>query len=123
MNGMMQDNMNGGMNMQGNMSGGMNMQSSPSSSMMGGSMMGGMNSGSSMNMQGGSSSSGMGMMGMMGGKKVLIVSKHCTQCKKCEESCPMGIAPHEFRGTKLSSYNCIQCGNCTKVWKDKKIGY
>ncbi|MDF2941713.1 MAG: 4Fe-4S ferredoxin, iron-sulfur binding [Herbinix sp.] len=45
-------------------------------------------------------------------KKVLNVSLHCSACKKCEEKCPMGLAPYEYRGKKLSSYNCIQCGIC-----------
>ncbi len=56
-------------------------------------------------------------------KKVLNVSEHCSKCRKCEESCPMGLAPHEYQGTKLSSYNCIQCGVCVKSCPNERIGY
>ncbi len=56
-------------------------------------------------------------------KKVLSVSKNCSRCKKCEDSCPMGIAPSKYQGKKLSSYNCIQCGNCIKTCPSSKINY
>jgi len=56
-------------------------------------------------------------------KKVLSVSDRCTKCRKCEESCPMGLAPHDYQGAKLSSYNCIQCGICTKSCPNERIGY
>ena len=56
-------------------------------------------------------------------KKVLSVSIDCSKCGKCEEKCPMGISPHEFKGLKLSSYNCIQCGICSKTCTNKSIGY
>lgn len=45
-------------------------------------------------------------------KKVFMVSNNCSSCSRCQENCPMGIAPQDYRGTKLSSYNCIQCGKC-----------
>lgn len=56
-------------------------------------------------------------------KRVLNVSSQCSSCKKCEEKCPMGLAPYEYRGKKLSSYNCIQCGICKVDCTNKAIGY
>lgn len=56
-------------------------------------------------------------------KKVLSVSEQCSKCRKCEEKCPMGIAPHKYRGAKLSSYNCIQCGECVNSCTDERIAY
>lgn len=54
-------------------------------------------------------------------KKVFKVSTNCTSCSRCQEDCPMGIAPQEYRGTKLSSYNCIQCGKCKTSCPGKNI--
>jgi len=56
-------------------------------------------------------------------KKVLNVSSQCTLCKKCEERCPMGLSPFEYKGKKLSSYNCIQCSICKADCLSKVIGY
>lgn len=49
------------------------------------------------------------------------VSSKCTSCNKCSENCPMGLHPSDYKGRKLSSCNCIQCGNCVKECLHSRI--
>jgi ferredoxin-type protein NapH len=56
-------------------------------------------------------------------KKVLEVSSKCTSCKKCSDNCPMGISPDNFKDNKISSLDCIQCGNCMDICPKKAISY
>lgn len=56
-------------------------------------------------------------------KQVLSVSSQCSSCKKCESNCPMGLSPAAYRGKKLSSYDCIQCGICKSVCPKEAIQY
>lgn len=56
-------------------------------------------------------------------QKVLKVSSSCISCKICENQCPLGIVPYEYKGDLLSHPDCIQCGKCLTVCPKKAIGY
>lgn len=56
-------------------------------------------------------------------KQILSVNSQCSSCKKCEDNCPMGLSPSSYRGEKLSSYDCIQCGNCKGACPKGAIQY
>ncbi|BCN29578.1 4Fe-4S binding protein [Anaeromicropila herbilytica] len=54
---------------------------------------------------------------------VLHVTNKCNSCKQCERKCPMGLSPYEYRGKRLSSYDCIQCGSCKAKCHTNAICY
>lgn len=56
-------------------------------------------------------------------KKTLQVSSSCISCKLCSKKCPIGIAPHDYKGDHLSHPDCIQCGKCIEVCPLNMIGY
>jgi polyferredoxin len=56
-------------------------------------------------------------------KKVLEVNNSCVSCKICNKKCPMGIAPHEYKGQVLNHPDCIQCSSCVIACPKRSIGY
>jgi polyferredoxin len=57
-------------------------------------------------------------------KKVLAVSLiQCSECKKCEEQCPMGLIPYKSNKGLITSYDCIQCGLCKITCPKHAINY
>nr|WP_315066486.1 4Fe-4S binding protein [uncultured Clostridium sp.] len=56
-------------------------------------------------------------------KKALQVSASCVSCRLCEEKCPLGLFPYDYKGDILSHPDCIQCGKCAIACPKKAIGY
>lgn len=53
-----------------------------------------------------------GLLAFLGRKRklqVATIEENCTHCRRCEKSCPMGLAP--FAGEGGSAY-CWNCGEC-----------
>ena len=53
----------------------------------------------------------------------LQIDSSCITCKKCQKSCPMGIAACDFKGRALTHKDCLQCNNCVYVCPKKSIAY
>jgi len=54
---------------------------------------------------------------------LLQVNNSCVSCKICQKSCPMNIAPYEFKGESITHPDCIQCSKCVYVCPKDSIGY
>lgn len=57
------------------------------------------------------------------GAALLKVNTSCVSCKLCEKSCPMGIAPYEYKDDSINHHDCIQCSRCVYKCPKKSIEY
>jgi polyferredoxin len=49
------------------------------------------------------------------------VSEDCTQCLKCQKSCPMGAIPEDPKRTSVAE--CIQCRTCLNVCPENAVRF
>jgi Pyruvate/2-oxoacid:ferredoxin oxidoreductase delta subunit len=43
----------------------------------------------------------------------LRITQECTECKACEQVCPLGIAPHSFKKSGIvADSDCLKCSLC-----------
>lgn len=69
-----------------------------------------------------------GTMGMLVGKNkytLKIDSEECTVCKTCEQVCPLGLAPYEFKSTGIvaTDADCIKCRLCLDPCPQKALSF
>lgn len=61
------------------------------------------------------------------GKQPLIISNHCTQCKTCDEVCPMQIHRWQYRPPSgravIPEWDCLKCGLCVEVCPQKALNF
>lgn len=53
-----------------------------------------------------------GLLAFLGSRRklqVISIKNNCTQCGKCEKSCPMGLLPNQGEGTSPYCWNCGEC--------------
>jgi uncharacterized protein (DUF362 family)/Pyruvate/2-oxoacid:ferredoxin oxidoreductase delta subunit len=55
-------------------------------------------------------------------RPVLVRTKDCTRCKKCEENCPVGAIVVGERGPAFDNSICIRCYCCQELCPPQAIG-
>ncbi len=65
----------------------------------------------------------LGMLAVVGFWRREIDAEACVQCELCVTNCPVqAIQPSQDGKTlKLSSYQCVQCGSCSRICKRQSI--